>query len=356
LLKKNKFEEFSNHINPKFFLKSCKVSDKGKEFDCENILSMLALRKNRLNDFCSLLFTNWNSTQNNLTLNNRERFKNLEKITIKLRRIKKIWLYMFHYCEQTHISECYEAFRIENSANFHFETYSIQKLNTIRYKCSEKINNSYNYSMNCFIDCIENYFQNFFGCLPIDSMKFNLILEKDLQTSRFKLCSKRNFFKNPNSVKKLKIDENYNYCRTQCIPDCNRLNLIYRTDFSLSINESEDIQINLIPMNKFVIRYIEIFQNDLNQLIYECGGILGLWFGIYPVKAVDLLIYSIIRIKSYLVLILIYSKKLILIIKIKLILLLMTLFDTIVFVMKFFVLIIHSFINYLKKLLIFIKN
>jgi hypothetical protein len=64
------------------------------------------------------------------------------------------------------------------------------------------------------------------------------------------------------------------------------------------MNESEDIEINLMPMNKFVIRFIEIFQNDLNQLIYECGGIVGLWFGIYPVKAVDLLMYSLIPIKT----------------------------------------------------------
>jgi hypothetical protein len=64
--------------------------------------------------------------------------------------------------------------------------------------------------------------------------------------------------------KKLKLGENYNYCETQCIPDCNQLNLIYKSDYLQSMNESEDIQINIMPMNKFVIRFIEIFQNDLN--------------------------------------------------------------------------------------------
>ncbi len=195
LLKENKFEEFSNHINSKFFLKSCKVSDKGKEFDCENILSDLILNQNRLNFYCNIFFSSWNSTQNNLTLNSRERFENLEKITIKLRTIKQIYLSIFHNSEGKYISESSQSFVISNSANFYFETYSIQKLNTNRYKCSEKINNSYDYSINCVLDCVKNYVQNFFGCLPIDSIQFRLILEKDLKTLRFKLCPERIFLK-----------------------------------------------------------------------------------------------------------------------------------------------------------------
>jgi hypothetical protein len=192
--------------------------------------------------------------------------------------------------------------------------------------------------------------------LPIDHTSINLILEKDLKTLRLKLCSKGVFYQNPSLLKKFKFVEMFHYCNTQCNPDCNQLNLIYRSDYLQSTIESEDIEINLIPMNKFVIRFIEIFQNDFNQLIYECGGILGLWFGIYPVKAADLLMYSLILIKIYLVLILIYLKKFILIIKTKLILLLMISFNAIVFIMKFFILVIHLFINYLKKLLIFIKT
>jgi hypothetical protein len=168
LLRKNKFEEFSNHINPKFFLKSCKVFDKGKEFGCENILTILSLNQNRLNMYCNLLFSNWNSTQNNLTLNNRERFKNLEKITIKLRKIKLILLLVYHNYDDRYALESVHPFFIENSHNFYFETYSVQKLNTNRYKCNEKINNSYDYSINCLYYCSMDYIQNFSAvCLSI---------------------------------------------------------------------------------------------------------------------------------------------------------------------------------------------
>jgi hypothetical protein len=32
-------------------------------------------------------------------------------------------------------------------------------------------------------------------------------------------------------------------------------------------------------------------KTDFDQLIYNCGGILGLWFGITPIKAVNLIEY-----------------------------------------------------------------
>jgi hypothetical protein len=356
LLKNKKFEKFSNHINPKSFLKSCKVSVKAKEFDCENILSRLVLIKYRLYTHCNLLFSNWNSTLNDLTLNNKERFKSLEKVVIKSRKFKHIFLLIFYSYENDYIMKRNQVFLFLNSANFYFETYSIQKLNTNRYKCNEKINNSNDNSIDCESNCIYNYIHNVFGCLPVDLAQFNLILEKDLKTLKYKLCPQKFYYKNISLVQSFltKINEMHHYCKTQCIPNCNQLTLTYRTDYLQSTNESEDITINLMPKNKFVIRFIEIFQIDFNQLIYECGGILGLWFGIYPAKAADLLIYSLIQIKRHSLLILIYLKKLILIIKTKLILLLIISFDTIVYIMKFFILVLHLFINYLKKLLIFV--
>jgi hypothetical protein len=38
--------------------------------------------------------------------------------------------------------------------------------------------------------------------------------------------------------------------------------------------------------------YIETLKTDLNKLFYNCGGVLGLWFGITPIKAVDLIEYT----------------------------------------------------------------
>jgi hypothetical protein len=37
------------------------------------------------------------------------------------------------------------------------------------------------------------------------------------------------------------------------------------------------------------IAYIETLKTDFDRLIYNCGGILGLWFGLSPINAADLI-------------------------------------------------------------------
>jgi hypothetical protein len=60
------------------------------------------------------------------------------------------------------------------------------------------------------------------------------------------------------------------------------------------------LTLKLKSQNKFWMkRYWKWFQRnllenihwDFNQLVYNCGGILGLWFGISPMKAVNLFSY-----------------------------------------------------------------
>jgi hypothetical protein len=50
--------------------------------------------------------------------------------------------------------------------------------------------------------------------------------------------------------------------------------------------------LGLIPKKTPLIAYIETFKTDFDRLIYNCGGIFRLWFGLTPVKAVDLIQYS----------------------------------------------------------------
>jgi hypothetical protein len=49
---------------------------------------------------------------------------------------------------------------------------------------------------------------------------------------------------------------------------------------------------NLYPKKTPRIAYIETLKTDLDRLIYNCGGVFGLWFGLTPTKAVDLIQYS----------------------------------------------------------------
>jgi putative component of membrane protein insertase Oxa1/YidC/SpoIIIJ protein YidD len=45
----------------------------------------------------------------------------------------------------------------------------------------------------------------------------------------------------------------------------------------------------VIPKKSPHIAYIETLKTDINLLIYNCGGVIGLWFGISPITAVDLI-------------------------------------------------------------------
>ncbi len=46
-----------------------------------------------------------------------------------------------------------------------------------------------------------------------------------------------------------------------------------------------------IPKKTLRIAYIETLKTDMDRLIYNCGGILGIWFGLTPIKTVELIRY-----------------------------------------------------------------
>ncbi len=46
--------------------------------------------------------------------------------------------------------------------------------------------------------------------------------------------------------------------------------MISESEYSSTENNFDDITINIISNNKFGIRYVETFQKDLNQFVYEC--------------------------------------------------------------------------------------
>jgi hypothetical protein len=46
--------------------------------------------------------------------------------------------------------------------------------------------------------------------------------------------------------------------------------------------------LKFIPQKSPRITYIETLKIDFDHLIYNCGGVLGLWFGMSLIKAVDL--------------------------------------------------------------------
>jgi hypothetical protein len=182
----------------------------------------------------------------------------------------------------------------------------MQKMNTNQNKCNESRNDRMlftdDYSNDCEEDCLLNTFNKFYGCLPFKS-NFSVGFEKDFKTFKYKLCSIEEMnsreinttFENEFKAMKKRAES---VCKTQCIEYCNQINFISGSEYSLSTNKSEDILINIIPVNKLNIRYIETFQTDINDLIYELGGTLGLWFGLSVVNLFDILWSQIILIRK----------------------------------------------------------
>jgi hypothetical protein len=89
LLIKKEFEEFSNFINPKLVIDSCKILITSKEYNCGNIISSLDFTNNTFSYYDIFLFSNWNTTQNDSLIKS-ERFTNFDKVVIRIRRIDKL--------------------------------------------------------------------------------------------------------------------------------------------------------------------------------------------------------------------------------------------------------------------------
>jgi hypothetical protein len=62
-------------------------------------------------------------------------------------------------------------------------------------------------------------------------------------------------------------------------------------------------KVNLIPNDFPHIRFIETFKTDSNQLIYNLGGILGLWFGLSSISIAQLIPFIQQRLKKKYILI-----------------------------------------------------
>ncbi len=162
-LVKSEFEKLSNFINPKLVIKSCEILFASKEYNCGKMISSLEFKEIFAYNvfaffyFNFFLFSNWNTTQND-SLIKTERFANLDKVVIRIKRIgRQIFLsmnsnYDIEYDKNVNFDN---VFSIDDKkySNIHFETNSIQKLNTNHYKCNESRNDrtlfTHYYSNDC---------------------------------------------------------------------------------------------------------------------------------------------------------------------------------------------------------------
>ncbi len=79
-------------------------------------------------------------------------------------------------------------------------------------------------------------------------------------------------------------------CVKECPQKCDSIN--FDTKVEVTEKGLKETIVEIIPSHSPRIVYKETLKTDINQLIYNCGGILGLWFGLTPMKITDLLLES----------------------------------------------------------------
>jgi hypothetical protein len=163
-----------------------------------------------------------------------------------------------------------------------FSSFSVKRLKFEENDCiPEEIEKDFReeYFNFCLVDCIIDSFNQSFGCI---SNSFpQIYFNRHLLKFNYKLCN--TFTDKANDSLR---ESALNYCMKYCKPKCNIFNFDAKVE--ISKNFRNDTILEVIPKKSPQIKYIETWKTDVNRLIYNCGGVIGLWFGISPITAVDL--------------------------------------------------------------------
>jgi hypothetical protein len=269
LLLDNRMDDFQRIVGSEKLIKTCHIVIDNKLINFSKI---------------DLGLINFNGK---LHLTNRLNFslidkKKIEKITIRLPDIKNI-VYNFI----AHLSTSGQSYGFIAKKNFKtkltFSTFSIQKLNSYKYNCIPSANiNDFDrkYSEFCGYDCFFKETNETYGCIPF--VHKYIYIERDIKTNGYKFCN--------NSYSAESIDEMQSKCWTKCKLICESNNFDIKMEYTKHVLNETILE--FIPKKCAKIAYFETWKTNLNHLIYNCGGVCGLWFGLTPVKAVDLIKYS----------------------------------------------------------------
>jgi hypothetical protein len=181
---------------------------------------------------------------------------------------------------------------INSKTEIFYTSHAHKKLNIHKQRCLE--GNLKNYSSdNCFFDCFHRFLNQTYGCLPIVGSYFQLDLESHLASQGYRICYKKSDF-----VKNYSMHE-------ECLDACSRQCESVYYNIMVLTKEFEDRKVGtfvkIFPMKFPHFIYTETLNMDFNQLIYNCGGILGLWFGLSPLSLDDLRSLRSVRFKSIIV-------------------------------------------------------
>ena len=138
------------------------------------------------------------------------------------------------------------------------------------------------------IDCEQKAVNRTLHCLPKRSKLF--LVEPDSYKINFNFCPDHI------NIDYNSVEKNFDKCYEILSPDCemqlfNVHNTVLNTQHNTDTKGSTEI--NIIPVNTIMTQYTEIYRMSFNDLIYQLGGIIGVWFGwslITPSEIIPMLI------------------------------------------------------------------
>jgi hypothetical protein len=105
---------------------------------------------------------------------------------------------------------------------------------------------------------------------------------KKFLKNNYKLCENYTLKHEFSSASESSLKSFMKQCLKICKLKCHSVN--FDTKIQVSKHFSNKTIFEFIPMKTPRIACIETLKTDFDRLIYNCGGVLGLWFGITPIK------------------------------------------------------------------------
>jgi hypothetical protein len=164
-----------------------------------------------------------------------------------------------------------------------FSFFSVRKLNSIDNKCISEEELKYfgeDYFDFFVTDCFFKALNQSYGCIFVSAVR--VYFNTEILKNGYKFC--KNFSVTLDSLRKINAD-----CLKRSKPKCNSTNFNSKIETTKLL--SNETILEFIPQKTPRIAYTETYKTDFDRLIYNCGGVLGLWFGLTPIQFVDILKY-----------------------------------------------------------------
>ena len=160
------------------------------------------------------------------------------------------------------------------------EQKTLQKITSENGKhCDQSI--TYNKINHCLQNCLRNKMNNTYGCLFVTT-DLPIILQGDEHYIQYDMCP----LNMPISYKKIQTMGNdcIKLCPEKCV-------FVYSNVYKTKIMKNNDKSTKMIYWVTSQVSSIEKYRMDIWELIYQLGGIVGVWFGWSALSVTSIAIY-----------------------------------------------------------------